>query len=168
MKQVLLLLSSIMVCTIVLAQSTVQIAIEGAVEKPLIITAQEVFSAPTKNLGTFKVTNHLGEFRKAYKNVKGVPILPFLQKVSITSPSPKQLSEYYLVFKASDNYTVIASWNEVFNTDLGSSFYIITHADGKSLQQEGESLLMIATKDKMTGRRHVKGLQSITIKRYQP
>jgi hypothetical protein len=144
---------------------TDEINISGLIEKPAKITYAELLQSPTVALGDFKVTNHAGEFRREYKNVKGVALLDFLQKINITAPTPRQLSEYYLVFKASDDYTVVYSWNEIFNTDTGKTLFVVTEADGQSYAESKERILLITTKDYKTGRRHVKGLSSIEIKR---
>lgn len=146
-------------------ESTSEFTIMGLAEKPITISYTDLEKEKVVSLGDFKVTNHLGEFRKEYKNVKGVALLTFLKNINITSPSPKVLSEYYFIFKATDGYAVVASWNELFNTEIGDSFYLVVEADNKSQKDSSEKILLIATKDFKTGRRHVKGLQSIEVKR---
>ncbi|MCU0327206.1 MAG: hypothetical protein MUF45_18565 [Spirosomaceae bacterium] len=158
----------ILVSNIIFAQtveSTNSIKITGLVENPVEITFQEIEKSKIVDLGNFKITNHAGEFRKEYKNVKGIALIDFLKEIKITASSPKVLSEYFIVFRASDGYSVVASWNEVFNTEIGNSFYIVVEADGKSLRNGSERILMIATKDFKTGRRHIKGLQTIEIRK---
>ncbi|MCP9763956.1 hypothetical protein [Lacihabitans soyangensis] len=146
-------------------ESTNEFVIKGLVETPKTITFADLQNKQTVEIGDFKITNHVGEFRKEYKNMKGVPLLSLLNDIKITTESPKLLSEYYLILKASDGYSVVLSWNELFNTDLGNSFFIVTEADGKSQTDSSERILMIANKDFKTGRRHIKGLQSIEIKK---
>lgn len=146
-------------------ESTTEFKIMGLVDKPMTISFADLEKEKVVALGDFKVTNHLGEFRKEYKNVKGVSLLTFLKNINITAPSPKVLSEYYFIFKATDGYTVVASWNELFNTEIGDSFYLVVEADNKTQKDSSEKILLIATKDFKTGRRHVKGLQSIEVKR---
>src|SRR6478609_1632115 len=144
---------------------TDEIKIIGLVEKQVTITFSDIAKENAVSLENFKVTNHLGEFRKEIKNIKAVPLLPFLQKFNITAPSPKVLSEYYLVFRCSDGYSVVYSWNEIFNTEIGKSIFVITEADNKKLTESSDRILIICTSDFKTGRRHLKGLESIEIKR---
>lgn len=75
------------------------------------------------------------------------------------------MSEFYLIARASDGYSVVISWNELFNSQSGNSFLLVLEADNKPQGEVPERILLIATKDLMTGRRHVKGLKSIEIKR---
>lgn len=146
-------------------ESTNQFTISGLVDKPLTITYDDLEKERIITIGDFKVTNHLGEFKREYKNVKGVLLLDLLRKINITSTSPKLLSEYYLIFKATDGYSAVVSWNELFNTEIGASFFLVVEADNKSQKDSSEKILLISTKDFKTGRRHIKGLQSIEIRR---
>lgn len=169
MKKITLILSIIFLSKIGFSQKTIestdQFTVMGLVEKQKTITFHDLEKEKIVALGDFKVTNHLGEFKKEYKNVKGVSLLKLLNEVNIKASSPKLLSEYYLVFKASDGYSVVASWNELFNTEIGNSFYLVVEADGKLQSDSSEKILLVSTKDFKTGRRHVKGLQSIEIKK---
>jgi hypothetical protein len=158
------------VCTgICSAQSAVattnEFTVSGLVEAPLTVTLADVLKREPVNLGTFKITNHLGEFRKEYQNVKGVPLLELLKPLQIKESNPKLLSEYYLVLRASDGYSVVVSWNELFNTEVGKAFFIVTETNNISQAAGAEKILLICTKDFMTGRRHIKGLQTIEVKR---
>lgn len=146
-------------------EQTNEFTISGLVEQPLRISYDDLTKEKIVNIGDFKVTNHLGEFKKEYKNVKGVLLLNLLKNVNITTSSPKLLSEYYLIFKATDGYSAVVSWNELFNTEMGNSFFLVVEADNKSQKDSTEKILLISTKDFKTGRRHIKGLQSIEIKR---
>lgn len=116
-------------------------------------------------IGDLTITSHTGDFRKQYKNLKGVPLLDIVRDIQITALSPKDLSSYFLVLTATDNYTVVLSWNELFNTEIGKTFYIVTEIDGKPMTESPESILMIATKDFRTGRRHIKGLSTIDFRK---
>jgi len=146
-------------------ETTNEFTVTGLVDKPITISYPDIEKQKIIDIGDFKITNHLGEFKKEYKNVKGVLLLDLLKDISITTASPKLLSEYYLVFKASDGYSVVVSWNELFNTEIGNTFYIVTEANNQSQKDAPEKILLIATKDFKTGRRHIKGLHNIEVKR---
>lgn len=117
------------------------------------------------DIGDIPITNHLGEPKGTAKGLKGVLLKDVLELVQIDSESPKVLSEYYFACKANDNYTVVYSWNELFNTVVGETVYIITEKEGKPPGQMNDSILMISSKDQKTGRRHVKALATIEVKR---
>jgi hypothetical protein len=142
-----------------------EIKVFGLIENSFNLSFSKILNEKATEIGDFKVTNHLGEFRKEYKNLKGVQLINLLSELKIKSPSPKELSEFYLIFRGSDGYSVVFSWNEIFNNESGQFIFIVTEADGKSLAEGSERILLISTKDYKTGRRHIKGLTSIEIKR---
>lgn len=144
---------------------TDSIRIFGMIDSLFAVSFEEIAQSDKSDLGNFKVTNHRGEFKKEYRDVEGVELLAILEKIKIRVDKPRELSEYYLIFRASDGYAVVCSWNEIFNTEIGKSLYIVTAADGKSLTESSDRILMVSTKDFNTGRRHIKNLYSIEVKR---
>lgn len=85
--------------------------------------------------------------------------------MEIDAEDHKVLNEYYLVCIASDNYKVVFSWNEIFNSEVGKSVYIITGQDGNWTYVLDNRIALVSSKDQLTGRRYVKGLQKIVIQR---
>jgi hypothetical protein len=59
----------------------------------------------------------------------------------------------------------VYSWNELFNTATGNAVYIITEKELEKGSSLKESMLMITVSDFATGRRYIKGLQSIKVYR---
>jgi len=156
-------------CFSLLAQKetpqTSSILISGEVASQVTITQSDLNKLKETHIGDVVITNHLGEKKSEQKALKGVLLKDVLQAVEIKNESPKVLSEYYFVCKAADNYTVVYSWNEIFNSPTGDSVYIVTSKGGKALKEMEESILMISPKDFKTGRRFVKSLTSIEVKR---
>jgi hypothetical protein len=147
------------------ATATSSFVISGEVESAVVITADDLLKLKEFQVGDVVITNHLGEKKSAQKALRGVLLKDVLQPIKIKSESPKVLSEFYFVCKATDNYTVVYSWNEIFNSPTGDSTFIITSKEGKGLKDMNESILMISPKDFKTGRRFVKSLTSIEVKR---
>ena len=145
--------------------TTENFSIEGKVKKGLTVSLADLSSYKSYAVDSIVITNHLGERRSSMKKVKGVLLKDILDKVEIDAENHKVLSEYYFVCIASDNYKVVFSWNEIFNSDAGKSVYIITAQDGKPATALDNRVALVSTKDQMTGRRYVKGLQKIIIER---
>jgi hypothetical protein len=111
------------------------------------------------------ITNHLGEKKSEAKGLKGVLFKEVLSSVEIVSESPKVLSEFYIVCRANDGYTVVYSWNELFNSAVGDHVYIVTERDGNPASSMEDAVLMISPTDFKTGRRHVKSLSTVEVRR---
>lgn len=144
---------------------TSSFTISGEVKAPVTVQISDLIKWKAFDIGDVMITNHLGEKKSEAKGLKGVLLKEVLSAVEITSESPRVLSEYYFVCKANDGYTVVYSWNELFNTATGDSAYLVTEKEGKSASAMDDSILMISPKDFKTGRRQVKSLFTIEVKR---
>ena len=144
---------------------TSSFVISGEVKAPVTIQIADLSKWKSVSIGDVVITNHLGERKSEAKGLKGVLLKDVLGSVEINSESPKVLSEYYFICKASDGYTVVYSWNEIFNSSVGDTAYIVTEKDGKPASSMDDAIVMISSKDFKTGRRHVKALASIEVKR---
>ena len=145
--------------------TTENFSVEGKIKKSLTLTLADLSTYKSYSIDSIVITNHLGERRSSLKKVKAVLLKDIFDKVEIDAENHKMLSEYYLVCIASDNYKIVFSWNEIFNSDTGKSVYIITAQDGKPATTVDNRIALVSSKDQMTGRRYVKGLQKIVIER---
>ncbi len=141
------------------------VVVTGDVEKEITLHAAQLSAMPAITLGDVAITNHAGEPRGTAKGLKGVRLTDALSGLQIKSESPKALSEFYFILIASDGYTVVFSWNELFNSPTGNSCYLITEKEGKGLEEMSDRILALTPSDLRTGRRHVKGLQQIVVSR---
>jgi hypothetical protein len=145
--------------------ATSSFIISGKVKAPIIVSIANLKKLKQYDIGDVVITNHLGEPRNTAKALKGVLLRDVLGLAEIDSESPRVLSEYYFVCKANDNYTVVYSWNELFNTSVGDTAFIILEKNGQPVEKMDDSILMVSSKDLRTGRRHVKALTTIEVKR---
>lgn len=120
---------------------------------------------PSKILGDVVITNHLGEPRGISKQLEGVLVKDLLKDLELKEESPKRFSEFYFTFVAIDNYKVVYSWNEIFNSPTGDNLFLITAKDGKKLKDMDERILILTSTDLKTGRRYIKRLSKILVER---
>lgn len=144
---------------------TTSFTISGEVKNATVVHAADLSKWTIQNINDIVITNHLGEKKSEAKGMKGVLLKDVLQSVELIAESPKVLSEFYFVCKANDGYTVVYSWNEIFNTTTGNSAFILTEKDGKSTSGMNDAIMMVSTGDLKTGRRHLKALMTIEVKR---
>jgi hypothetical protein len=98
-------------------------------------------------------------------HLKGVLLTDILVKADFEAATPKELSEFYIICVASDNYKVVFSWNELFNTRTGETVYVLTEVDGKPASSSNDRITLVSASDMATGRRFVKGLDKIIVER---
>ena len=145
--------------------TTRSLSIEGRVKNSVTITIDELEKMTLRDIGSVNIINHKGEKKSEARNLKGVLLREILENVTIDAENPKVLSEYYFICVAEDQYKVVYSWNELFNTNVGNGVFIVLTRDGKQLADDEDGLLMISRGDEKTGRRYVKNLQTIQVKR---
>jgi hypothetical protein len=170
MKNALLLLVilyPVIGITQVKIDQTSQIVISGEIKKQLVITVRDVEMAAQEQIGDVTITNHLGVVKETAKGLKGVKIKDLLANLELTNDNPKFSSTYYFVFTANDGYKTVYSWNELFNSPVGEKVYVVSSKDGKNMQEMPERILVITPSDYKTGRRYIKGLDSIIVKRVE-
>lgn len=139
--------------------------ISGKVKAERTVTLKDLSAYPSVEVGDVQITNHKGDARNPANRVKGVLVKDILEKVEFLSESPRELSEFYLTFIATDGYKAVFSWNELFNSETGNHAFIITEIDGKSGAQMDNRIALITPTDFRTGRRYVKGLARIVVGR---
>lgn len=159
----------LLVCLIGHAQEktkpTSAFIVKGEVIAVKTISIQDFSNFSEQDIGDVVITNHLGEKKSEQKALKGILLRDVLQGVEIKSESPKVLSEFYVVCRATDGYKVVFSWNELFNSPTGDKVFLVTSKGGKKASELEESILMISPVDFKTGRRFVKSLDTIEIYR---
>jgi len=169
MKNLLAFLFLISTCLAAPAQSTIiptsNIRIFGAIEKEVSYSIEDILKFNTVNVEDQVIYNHTGEAKDTLNHLRGVPLKDFLKDIKFNYEKPKELNEFYFVFNASDGYRVVFSWNEIYNSEAGNSFYIITEMRGKSIKELDQRIVFLSSKDLKSGRRYIKCLQSIEVKR---
>ncbi|RAJ08240.1 hypothetical protein LX64_00887 [Chitinophaga skermanii] len=160
MKYILLVFSLVLT---IQTQAQQSFTVEGDVQKVLTIQFAQLRSLPQHKIDSVRILNHKLEYKKTLHNVKGVLLKDALKELVLKTDSPKWNSEFYLIGWAEDNYKVVYSWNEIFNSPTGSQTYIILSIDDTDAMQLEEKISLITTSDFATGRRFVKQLSKVVV-----
>lgn len=137
----------------------------GEVEKPITFFLEDLMKCVSIQLDDLVIVNHNGEVKDTLTGLFGVPLKYVLKDIQYLSEKPKNLNELYFVFTATDGYKVVFSWNEIYNSDVGNNLFFITAMEEKKLHALDQRIMFVSTTDLITGRRFIKGLASIEIRR---
>lgn len=169
MKTKTLIVLLILTSSFIYAQRTIipseTLKIEGKIKAEKTFSIKQLDSFPKIAIADQTLYNHKGEVKSTIKNMKGVLLKTVLEGLEYNYEKPKELNEFYFVFVATDSYKVVFSWNEIYNTEAGNNFYIVTEMEGKRLKDMEQRILFIATADLKSGRRYIKALEKIQVKR---
>ena len=138
--------------------------IKGKIKKEKAYTLMQLTSFPDAVFPDQIVYNHKGEIKDTLKHLRGFSVKRIFESIEFDLDKPRDLDQFYFVFAASDGHKVVFSYNEIFNSEKGDTFIIITEMDGIQLKDLSERILFMATKDLRAGPRYIRGLKTITIK----
>lgn len=141
---------------------TNKVEVKGLVEHPFVITLSNIETLKPEIRKDLKIIGSTGETKKTFHTYKGVSLKRILDSAKITMPKPKEKGKFYIAVKASDGYTTLYSWNEIYNNPTGDHVFLIYEENGKAIKEDGQ-FVMICSNDKITGARHVKWVQTIEV-----
>jgi hypothetical protein len=148
------------------AQNTSEnFTVSGEVLKAETIDLPKLSTYPQVHLDSLRIYTHDMQPKGLMKNINAVLLKDILSAIPFNNENPKVLSAYYIECAATDGYTVLFSWNEIFNSETGKHVMIITSKNGTNAGQLDDRIALISPTDQATGRRYVKWLNRIIIHR---
>ncbi len=142
---------------------TQTLTISGEVKNKLELSIKDLKQMTSQTLKDVPIISKHGT--KVIKSLKGVLLKDVLDKAEIVSKSPGDSKKMYIVVSASDGYKAIFSWNEVFNSPLSEGILVAYEKDKAELGVGEGRLLLLSSKDFMTGSRHVRWLKSVEVRK---
>jgi hypothetical protein len=156
----------LMLCQTPEAQTTSEnFTVTGEVLKAESIDIAKLSAYTQVHLDSLRIYTHDMQPKGLMKNINGVLLKDILSAIPFNNENPKSLSEYYIECQATDGYIVLFSWNEIFNSETGKHVMIITSKEGTKAAQMDDRIALITPTDQATGRRYVKWLNRIIIRR---
>ena len=141
------------------------LTISGLVENKLTLTVADLRRLPTGHVGELPVICQSGANRGKLENLKGVLLRDILEKAVVVSKSHNDVKKMAIISTATDDYKVVFSWSEIFNSPLGDGVMVFFEKDGLPLGDEEGRIAMVSVKDIRTGPRHVKWLKGIEVRK---
>lgn len=140
------------------------LSISGAVEKTLTLTVQDLQQFPVHQQ-ELSITRQHGVGTGMAEKFKGVYLRDLLEKAGIISHDHNDVKKIVIIATATDDYKVVFSWSEIFNTAVGDGVLVFFEKDGKALSDDEGRIAMISARDLRTGPRHVRWLKSIEVRK---
>lgn len=144
---------------------TTQIDVRGAVRQPLTLTVAELRQFPPQQVGEVPLVCQTGAKVGQLEHLKGVRLRDVLTRADIIAPGHNDVKQMVVIATASDDYRVVFSWSELFNSPLGDGVLVLFEKDGAPLGDDEGRIALISTQDTRTGPRHVKWLRTLEVRR---
>jgi len=142
------------------------LAITGGVRNKAALSAEALRTSPlVTNMEPVALTVRGGEVKRTLTGYRGIKLTDLLEQAVIEPSDHNSLKRSYVVARAGDDYTVVFSWSELYNTAVGPGVLVLVEKDGSALPDTEGPLALISRMDLRTGPRHVKWLKSIEVLR---
>jgi len=142
------------------------LSIGGAVRDKTILPAESLRASPLiVEIEPVALTVRGGEVRRTLTGYRGIKLTDLLDQAQFEPSDHNSLKRSYVVARASDDYTVVFSWSELYNTTVGSGVLVLVEKDGQALSTTEGPLALLSRLDLRTGPRHVRWLTSIEVRR---
>lgn len=148
--------------TIHAQNSTDILHVTGKVKAEKFFSLSDFKKLPTHDLGEIN-TSCSPKKRETAKGVKAILLKNLLDSVRFQYDSPKMLQRFYFRFEGADGYTVVYSFNEIFNTETGNHLFLVTEMNGQDISQMENRILLLTTSDIKPGSRNIKSLARIVV-----
>ena len=148
------------------AQNTSEsFTVSGEVLKAETIDITKLSGYTKIHLDSLRIYTHDMQPKGLMKNIDGVLLKDILTAIPFNNENPKVLSEYFIECEATDGYIVLFSWNEIFNSETGKHVMVVVSKNGTNASQLDDRIALVSPTDQATGRRYVKWLNRIIIRR---
>lgn len=136
--------------------------ISGEVKSEKTFTLADIKKLKSIELGEVN-TSCSPKKKETAKGVKAILLKDLLDSVRFQYDRPKMLNRFYFRFEASDGYSVVFSFNEIYNTETGNHLYLVTEMNGLDIARMENRILLLTTTDIKSGNRNIKGLAKIVV-----
>lgn len=141
------------------------LSIDGALALSTELSVRSLRASPLgAGLPPIALTTCTGAFKRNLTGYRGIKLTDLLDQARIEAPDHNSVKRTYVVASARDNYTVMFSWSELYNSSVGPGVFVLVDRDGQELPDSEGPLALISREDLRTGPRHVRWLKSIEVR----
>ncbi len=144
---------------------TTTVSIGGNVERNLELTVDDLKRLPVRQIVERRnVSGAGGAATDSTRRLTGVLLRDVLDAAGLIERRRSDLRRSYVVASASDGYSVVFSWGELFNAQVGDGALIVYEHEGLSLPDSEGRIALVSINDTRPGPRHVKWLNRIDVR----
>lgn len=141
------------------------IKVTGSVAQALKLTVQDLRAFAPEHIVEMPVVWHSGGERDKTVVLRGVLLRHIVERAKVVTHSNHDVKKMAIIASANDDYRIVFSWSEVFNSPNGDGALVYFEKDGKPLAAEEGQIAMISTNDLRSGARHVKWLSALEVRK---
>jgi cytochrome c551/c552 len=144
---------------------TDRLSVAGNVEHALDLSVDDLRNFPAQEVKEITLVSESPATAGRLETFRGVPLRTLIEKAKLVTPGRNDLKKTIFIAAASDDYAVVFTWSEVFNTEVGDGVLVYFEKDGRPLSEAEGRIAMLSAKDIHRGARHVRWLKSIEVRK---
>ncbi len=142
--------------------ATRSLRVPGNVERPLTLSLDDLKRLPVQRVEDRRTVGGPGSATETVRRYTGCLLRDVLDAAGLTEKNRRDLRKSYVV--ASDDYRVMFSWGELYNSPLGDGVLVVYEVDGTPLPDGEGRIALQSLKDARPGPRHVKRLARVDVR----
>lgn len=143
---------------------TQSLRVSGNVARPLTLSVDDLKRLPVQRVEDRRVVGAPGIAAETVRRYTGCLLRDVLDAAGLTEKARRDLRRSYVVASASDDYQVVFSWGELYNSPLGAGVLVVYEIDGAPLADSEGRIALQSLKDDRPGPRHVKWLSRVDVR----
>ena len=144
---------------------TNEIRVTGNVERTLTLSVADLKRLPVQQLEDRRtVGSTRAVSRKRFAGSPGAGCATSSMPRDSPRKVRRDLRKSYVVASASDDYRVVFSWGELYNSPVGDGVLVVYEIDGAPLPDSEGRIALVSLKDARPGPRHVKWLARVDVR----
>ncbi len=147
---------------------TTSFTVSGHVRNPGRFSLKGLQDYPKQIEDSVMVIDKKGMVKTTLYHVQGVLLTDVLNAADIQMADNRDYNRLAVILTASDGYTNVYSWNELYNTPVGKAVYIVTSVNDSAPGDYNGAILVFSNRDLVSGRRHMKALQNVEVRLLTP
>lgn len=163
LSTIFLLLITLSVCAQKESKATDSFILKGALSNELTFNFADLEKYESTAIDEVSVAKYRDASGSSVKQMKGVLVKDILKGQQYKDRSPKAQTSYNITLKNANGDKVEYSWNNLFNSSIGESVYIITSIDGKAFKDLEDRIVVLTPSSLKTARSFINNLSEIDI-----
>jgi hypothetical protein len=104
------------------------------------------------------------KFVTSEDRVTGCRLRDVLDAAVLAEKVRRDLRKSYVIASARDDYAVVSSWGELYNSPIGDGVLVVDEIDGAPLPDSEGRIALVSLNDTRPGPRHVQWLARIDVR----
>lgn len=139
------------------------VQVQGRVAEPTRFSLAELKAMDCEVFEDLFLVCGTGEPRAVIPNCRGVLLEKVIQRSNVDKGGHNDTKRMFISVTAGDGYTVVFSWQEIFNTSIGGGVALLVEMNGRALDADRDRIDLVSAQDYFAGSRYVRDVRTISV-----